>query len=426
MEKGDKPKPIKKRVIKEKQKQKQTQKQSVVVNINQPVKKPVKKRIYKKRIITQVQQNPIKNISSYQIPVERAEVYRNLTPAPQIPAKVQATVPATVPATVQEQELKNKSELIYKPEQELKNKSELIYESPMISNKDILYNEPKLDLIKNKYKKTKPLEEYMHPTEENPNFYINDAYDEEKVAEQIEEVEIGSPAGNKEEPVFITDNLFNEAKEAEKIDELGGTGGEQSEEEIKKQYYINKFKELREREKQDAIDRERMIKENTERAIIREAEEKKSWADFTKRREEERAMLATGLYRLENGKWVLKEPTLQPIQQEGGGLIPIQQEGGGLIPVQQTGGIVLPTQQEAPEEENAPEVMVSPSDEISAKQRIIDIRNEYIDLLRANSRNEEADKEELSLSKWTKKTKEHKHPDLIIKGYAKKISIIKK
>tara|TARA_R110002126_G_scaffold178501_2_gene327507 strand:+ start:8746 stop:9753 length:1008 start_codon:yes stop_codon:yes gene_type:complete len=228
MEKGDKKKPAKKKIIKQKQKQKQEQKQTVIVNVNEPIKKPKKRKIYKPRNIKTIQ-SPIKNITSYQIPTERAEVYRPIQqPAPY--QQQQQPAPAPAPAQV----LRSKSELIY-DDPLLKSKSELIYEeSPLISisrSGGLLEEDNKLKLLKEKIKKVNYTldtfnenAEIQHDDEirNNSTFYTDDVYDEDKEAERIVEIE-GSGAGNfsVQAPVFTTSNLFNDEQESEKIEESG-------------------------------------------------------------------------------------------------------------------------------------------------------------------------------------------------------------
>lgn len=447
MEKGDKKKVKPKK--KTQQKQKQKQEQNVIVNITQPVRKQ-RKRVYKPTKKIMVNQ-PIRNITTItQIPTERAELYRQVQQPTNIPQQQQqAPAPATAPARAE-----IKAPVFTKPkvtveEEPLRAESKFIFEAPLMSSSSMLYPEQNLELIKSKYKKVKPLEDYMsdistansqaerkHEAEisNNPNFYINNIYDEEIEAEKIDEIDVGEPVGFSSIPIFTTDNLFNENIEAEKINELepltiiskigeiatealSGGGGKS------KEYYINKMRENALKAEEEI---ENMKRLKIEREINREKDlekEKRDWESFKQRREEERAMIATGLYKLEKGQWVLNDPNilqereamgmederslnLRPIKQEGGDLMPniqtdLQVGGGGGGGVGEIFGIASGDMPEEPKET----IEISLGDVKSgggaySKQAVIDKWQEYINFLNSSNFEVEGSKELKKLKKY--------------------------
>jgi len=398
MEKGDKKKPAKKKIIKQKQKQKQEQ--TVIVNVTQPIKKPKKRKIYKPRNIKTIQPpNPIKNITSYQIPTERAEVYRPIQqPAPFQQQQQPAPAPAQVFKPIEEPILRSKSELIY-DDPLLRSKSELIYEeSPLISisrSGGLLEEDNKLKLLKEKIKKVNYTldtfnknAEIQHDDEirNNSTFYTNAVYDEDKEAERIDEIE-GSGAGNfsVQAPVFTTSNLFNTTQESEKIEESGAL------------HFLSKISDIIESVIPDiGAEQEERQRKRAERAEIERIKD----AERMERYKREQEMLATGLYRLESGKFVLIEPELQPTLQEGGALIPTKEQeglvvGGGLYEEIPSGREDIPSGRE-----DIPEPIRFTKDMIIMK------RQEYIDLLNESEMSGDADKQEGSLNKYKQSTKE--------------------
>lgn len=452
MEKGDKKKVKPKK--KTQQKQKQKQEQNVIVNITQPVRKQ-RKRVYKPTKKIMVNQ-PIRNITTItQIPTERAELYRQVQQPSIIPqAPQQAQAPATAPATAPIR-AEIKAPVFIKPkvtveEEPLRAESKFIFEAPLISSSSMLYPEQNLELIKSKYKKVKPLEDYMsdistansqaerkHEAEisNNPNFYINNIYDEEIEAEKIDEIDVGEPIGFSSIPIFTTDNLFNQNIEAEKINELeplvtealSGGGGKS------KEYYINKMRENNLKAEEEI---ENMKRLKIEREINREKDlekEKRDWESFNQRREEERAMIATGLYKLEKGQWVLKDPNilqereamgmederslnLRPIKQEGGDLMPniqtdLQVGGGGGVG--EIFGIASGDMPEEPKET----IEISLGDVKSgggaySKQAVIDKWQDFINLLNSSNFEVEGSKELKKLQKYADDKKEESNKKL--------------
>lgn len=412
MEKGDKKKPAKKKIIKQKQKQKQEQ--TVIVNVTQPIKKPKKRKIYKPRNIKTIQPpNPIKNITSYQIPTERAEVYRPIQqPAPfqqqQAPPIQQQQQPAPAPTPAPAQVLRSKSELIY-DDPLLRSKSELIYEeSPLIAisrSGGLLEEDNKLKLLKEKIKKVNYTldtfnenAEIQHDDEirNNSTFYTDDVYDEDIEAERIDEIE-GSGAGeySVQAPIFTTSNLFNDEQESEKIEESGAL------------QFLNKISDIIEGVIPDIeAEQEERRQKKAERAEIERIKD----AERMERYKREQEMLATGLYKLERGKFVLKEPELQPILQQGGALIPTKEQEGLVV----GGGLY----EEIPSgrEERLPERFT--------KDMIIMKRQEYIDLLNESEMSGDGETQEKSLNKYKQSTKEQSQTALksMYYDYARKIN----
>ena len=420
MEKGDKKKPAKKKIIKQKQKQKQEQKQTVIVNVNEPIKKPKKRKIYKPRNIKTIQPpNPIKTITSYQIPTERAEVYRPIQqPAPyqqqQQPPIQQQQKPAPAPAP--EQVLRSKSELIY-DDPLLRSKSELIYEeSPLISisrSGGLLEEDNKLKLLKEKIKKVNYTldtfnenAEIQHDDEirNNSTFYTDDVYNQGIEAERIDEIE-GSGAGeySVQAPVFTTSNLFNDERESEKIEESGAL------------QFLSKISDIIEGVMPDiGAEQEERQRKRAERAEIERIKD----AERMERNRREQEMLATGLYRLEGGKFVLIEPELQPILQEGGALIPTKEQeglvvGGGLYEEIPSGREDIPSGRE-----DMPEPLRFTKDMIIMK------RQEYIDLLNESEMSGDGNKQEASLNKYKQSAKEQTQTAMkqMYYDYARKIN----
>jgi hypothetical protein len=454
MEKGDKKKVKPKK--KTQQKQKQKQEQNVIVNITQPVKKQ-RKRVYKptkKIIVTQ----PIRNITNVtQIPTERAELYRQVqqptigqqAPQPQAPAQAQAQAP--VRAEI-------KAPVFTKPkvtveEEPLRAESKFIFEDPLISSSSMLYPEQNLELIKSKYKKVRPLEDYMSDISEansraevkheaeifnNPNFYDRNIYDEEKEAEKIDEIDVGEPAGFSSVPIFTSDNLFNERVEAEKIDEFHpltiiskigemaekALGGGETEEQTN-EYLINKMKENQLKDMEEEKARQEMKIEREIRRAKQLEEEKIKDAERQIRNEKERAMIATGLYKLEAGKWVLKDPEmLQPIQQEGGDLMPTIQTG---LEVGGGGEMVGIASEDLMEKRGGGGRAMEKGEGKFTKDMIIDIRQNYINILNESGDPQGiADAQQKQLDKYKDSTKNQSDTALksMFYDYQKKLSTI--
>jgi hypothetical protein len=431
MEKGDKKKPAKKKIIKQKQKQKQEQ--TVIVNVTQPIKKPKKRRIYKPKVNIKTQYtNPIKNITSYQIPTERAEVYRPIQqPAPamsqQQPPQPQA--PSQQQAPMMSQPLRSKSEFIPYDEPKLRSTSELIYEEPPLIAPSfgggLLEEENKLKLIKEKIKKVNYTldtfnnnAELQHEEEimNNSEFYNNNVYDEDIEAERLDEIQ-GSGAGeySVQAPIFTTDNLFNENQESEKIEESGSL------------QFLSKISQIIEDVVPDVIpeeERRQKEEERRQKKAERAEIEKRKDAERMERNRREQEMINTGLYKLELGKWVLKEPELKATLQEGGELIPTREQEGLII---QGGDLVGVPSEDLMEKRGGGGGAMEKGEGKFTKEMIIDIRQNYINILNESGDPQGiADAQQKQLDKYKLSTKNQSDTALksMFYDYQKKLSTI--
>lgn len=443
MEKGDKKKAKPKK--KTQQKQKQKQEQNVIVNINQPVKKQ-RKRVYKptkKMIVTQ----PIRNITTItQIPTERAELYRQVqqpTIGQQAPAQAPTQAPAPAPTRAE-----IKAPAFIKPkitieEEPLRAESKFIFEAPLIASSSMLYPEQNLELIKSKYKKVRPLEDYMSDISEansraesqhesqilnNPNFYNNNIYDEEKEAEKIDEIDVGEPAGFSTVPIFTTDNLFNERVEAEKIDEFHPLTiiskiGKIASEALGADEEYREFVERREQRKQrEEEERQQRIKDEEIKAVEKRKKRDEEYKELLERRDmgyedeefKRRQFITVGQLREQADKYREKQERLgMGMEDEASlNLRPKQQEGGDLMPTIQTGlevggggEMVGMASGDMPEEEPKEMVEISLGDVKSgggtySKQMVIDKWRDYIDFLNRSNFEVEGSKELKKLKKY--------------------------